>query len=86
MIIANLERGKGVCANMAHSLREVIFARRHFRDFAKFSEFWCQFAKISSREMSQGQSFAKINSREINSVIDRFAKIRFNEDDLVQNL
>ena len=59
------------------TLREVIFARRNFREFAKFSEFSGQFAKISSRQVSQGQSFTKINSRKKNSEIDRFAKIRF---------
>ena len=31
---------------------------------SKFRKFSGQFAKISSREMSQGQSLAKINSRE----------------------
>ena len=36
----------------------------NFRELAKFHQFLGQFAKISSREMSQGQSLAKINSRE----------------------
>ena len=43
--------------------------------------------------MSQGQSFAKINSREKNSEISKFTKNTFldrdigpNEDDLVQNV
>ena len=71
---------------VADTLREVIFARRNLLIFYQFS-------KISSRKLSQGQSFAKINYRKKNSEIARFAKNMFldcdigpNEDDLMQNV
>ena len=52
---------------------DVNFYKNNFRE-KKFSG---QFAKIYSREMSQGQLFVKINSPEKNSEFARFAKILF---------